>query len=318
MKVLKIIFILFLSFITNAIKAQNTQHEFGFITDNDLYASFSLDKYYTNGLEVFFNSVAKTTPASFNKRIRAIKIGQKMYNPFHYNIESVNFQDRPYAGYVYLNYSELIANTKHLISFGVEYGFTGEKTKARETQNFVHKYYGKRFSNGWDTQIQEKKAFGIKASYVRTLYAKEESKVQVTFLNNTTLHSIFSNISSGLGFKINLESENRLNSLDNSSFYQTSIQNKNQSWSKEIYIGLKSYMTYQFKDYTVTGELGNTNFLTQKEFNIKPWVWYNDIGVYWNLKKWNISYHRIFHTANLKHLNTNLIRYGSIYLTYKF
>lgn len=303
---------------TLAAKAQNTRNEFGFVTDNDLYVSFFLDKYYTNGLELFFHSAAKKPIGNFSKRIRSIRVGQKMYNPDYFDTPYVYDQDRPYAGYVYANYSESFINKKHILTIGIESGFTGKKTMAREAQEFVHQFYDMQASEGWDTQIQEKFAFGLKAAYTRNLFHQPEKSVQLAFISNATLHQILANVSSGLGLKINLDKNNALTSIDKTSFYQTAVHSPNETWTRECFLGIKSYLTYQLKDYTVTGKLANTNDFIQKDFNTKPWVWHNDIGFYWNLKHWNISYHQIIHTANVSELRTGWVRYGSIALSYKF
>lgn len=309
-------FVFFTFFFALVSNAQNSQYEVGFRTDNDLYVSTTLDKYYTNGLDIYYRSTAKKTFGSFTKRMRSATLGHKMYNPHYFNLLFVSQQDRPYAGYVYANYSESVMNAKHLLAIGLEFGFTGEKTKARETQNFVHQFYNKIESDGWDTQVKEKYAFGVSARYIRSIYENPSKNIQFSFINKAVFHQIFSNISSGLGIKFNLDKEHQLNPIHKTSFYGTSALSKNETWTKECFFGVKSYLTHQTKDYTVTGELGN-NF-TNKEFNIEPWIWHNDFGFYWNLKRWNISYHQIFHTPNLKALNTNWIRYGSIQLSYKF
>lgn len=316
MKISQKVPVLFACFFAIVCYAQSTQHEFGFRTDNDLYVSTTLDKYYTNGLDLYYRSTAKKSFGPFTKRIRSITAGHKMYNPHYFDIVYTELQDRPYAGYVYANYSESVVNKKHMISIGAEFGFTGEKTKAREAQAFVHQFYDKTDSDGWDTQIKEKFALGVSASYVGNLYYNPEKNIQLSFISNALLHQIFTNVSSGLGIKFNLDKNNPLNSIDNTSFYGTAIHTENEHWTKECFLGIKSYVTYQKEDHTVTGELGN-NF-ANKEFNIEPWVWHNDLGLYWSLKHWNISYHQIFHTANVKNLNTHWIRYGSIQLSYKF
>lgn len=316
MKVCKHVFVFIFSLTVCTSKAQNTKHEFGFRTDNDLYVSFYLDEYYTNGLDIYYRFATKNSWKNFNKKISSITIGHKMYNPQYYDIPYVSLQERPYAGYVFTNYSESFISPKHLLTLGVEFGFTGKKTKAEEAQEFVHQFYDMQASDGWDTQIQEKYAFGITASYIKNLYYKPQKKAQLSWINHATIHQIITNISSGLGLRFNLDKNNALTSIDNTSFYNTSLQTDDELWTKECFFGIKSYLTYQLKDYTVTGELNNN--VTEKEFILTPWVWHNDLGFYWNLKHWNLSYHQIFHTANIKNMSTSFVRYGSLQVSYKF
>lgn len=296
--------------------AQNkTNQEFGFVSDNDLYVSTTLDEYYTNGIELFYKKVSPTNLGLFTKKINHFRLGQKMYNPFKSDVEFVINQDRPYAGYLYARYSQQFINDKNILKIGLEAGFTGDKTKAREAQNFIHRLYTINESDGWDSQVKEKYNFGLHLDYTRSLFHKTESALQVSWLNQLNLNAIFTNISSGIALKLNTKIK-ETTSIANTSFFGTSLQTENESWVKECYWGLKSYTTYQFKDATVSGELQKNIF--QKQFHIQPWVWHNDIGYYWNLKKWNFSYHQIFHTRNTKEITKKWIRYGSIQLSYKF
>ncbi|MDO6801571.1 DUF2219 family protein [Wenyingzhuangia sp. 1_MG-2023] len=316
MKYLKFLFALFILLNTQASQAQKTNQEFGFITDNDLYVSFFLDKYYTNGLELFYQFSTPMNYGNFTKKIRTIRVGQKMYNPYSSDVEYIYNQDRPYAGYLYANYTENFINARHILSIGVETGVTGDKSLAREAQNFIHQFYKIDESNGWDTQVKQKYSFGLHASYIKNLWYKSEQKTQISWINKAVFNSIFSTISSGLGIKFNLNKNNAIAPIDNTTFYNTALQNKDENWVRECYFGIKSLIVYQLQDYTVTGELNNN--YSQKSFDILPWVWTNDFGIYWNLKQWNLSYHQIFQTSNVKNLKSNWIRYGSIEVSYKF
>lgn len=316
MKFSRFSFACFLSLYCLQLQAQKTAYEFGFISDNDLYVSFFLDKYYTNGLELFFNVASTSKLRNFPKRVRTLRAGQKMYNPYSYDVPEIYKQDRPYAGYVYASYLETFANPKQLISFGLEAGYTGANTKAREAQKFVHQFYNIQESNGWDHQVDQTIALGIKANFTQNLYYHPEKNIQLAFVNKALVHSILSNVSSGVGLKINLDAQASLSGIDKSLFYNTATHHGQERWSRECFLGIKSLATYQFKDKTVTGDL--VGDFTNPNFHLTPWVWHNDIGFYWSLKHWNISYHQIFHTANVQNLKSDWVRYGSIYLSYKF
>ena len=47
---------LLLLFIIDAAKAQNFKNEFGFKTENDAYLATLNDRYYTNGLFIYYRS----------------------------------------------------------------------------------------------------------------------------------------------------------------------------------------------------------------------------------------------------------------------
>lgn len=293
----------------------NTNESFGFINDNDLYVSFTLDEYYTNGLSLFYKRAFNTNNKYFDKKIREIKVGQNIYNPFDSDVPSLYNVDRPYAGYLYMNYTEHFIDSKNILSIGLEFGLTGKKTMAEGAQNFIHQFYDIDESEGWNHQVKEQMGMGIRIDYTRSLFYSPDKKLQISSISNATINSIFTNFYAGIAIKINNGSE-ETTPISNSSFFGTALQTEGENWIKQCYWGIKSYVTYQNKDKTVTGKLQD-NYL-QKNFNLTPWVWHNDIGYYWNLKRWNISYHQIFHTQNIKEIAKNWIRYGSIQLAYKF
>ncbi len=313
MKKINLVLVLLNSF--NLIAQSNNKRELGFTSDNDLYVSFFLDEYYTNGLELFYKEATTTKFRAFNKKIVNFTLSQKIYNPYTVDVSEVVNQDRPYAGYLYAVYSQQFINSKNILTLGIRAGLTGKKTAARELQNFIHQFYKIPQSNGWDTQVKQKTSLGVQLNYIYSLHHKPESKLQFSFTNNIIASSILSNISSGFALKCNL-SRFKTTSIANTSFFGTALQTDDESWIKESYLGIKSWGTYQINDFTVKGELYNNP--THKQFNIEPWVWFNDIGYYLNLKRWNISYHQIFHTSNTKEINKKWIRYGSIQLSYKF
>ncbi|NIJ44696.1 hypothetical protein FHR24_001135 [Wenyingzhuangia heitensis] len=316
MKLPRVLFFLTLSLHVYHLNAQIKKNkEFGFSSDNDLYVSFFLDEYYTNGLELFYKKATPTKYGHFTKKIKEIRLGQKMYNPYNSDIPNVYNQDRPYAGYVYARYSERFINDKNILTIGINTGYTGKKTGAKEAQNFIHQFYDIPESEGWKTQVKQILSIGIHLDYVYNFYYKPEKKTQISLINKTTLNSIFANFSSGLAFKFHSK-HYKHTSIANTSFFGTALQTNSENWVKECYWGVKSYVTYQAKDNTITGELWNNP--TQKEFHIEPFVWLTDIGYYWNLERWNISYHQVFHTKKTQEISSKWIRYGTINVSYKF
>lgn len=312
----KIIFLLFIgfSFIKTNSKAQ-TKQEVGIINDNDLYVSIYLDQFYTNGLELFYKKATNSNNSLFDKKIRHIALGQNIYNPQDSDIPTVFLQERPYAGYLYFNYTEHLINPNNILSLGATFGVTNNKSGAESAQNFIHYFYNLNPSEGWDTQIKEKYAVGILANYTRSLLYQESLPFSISWLNKTTLNTVISNISSGLTFRINFL-KTALNPISNTSFFGTALQTNNEKWIKESYFGFKSFATYQIKDYTLTGELEENS--SQKEFNLEPWTWQNDFGFYWSLKHANFSYHIIYKTREVREMKTKITKYGSIQFSYKF
>ncbi|WP_338140792.1 lipid A deacylase LpxR family protein [Wenyingzhuangia gilva] len=312
----KIFFLLFVSLYMCKINTHaQTKHEIGLINDNDLYVSFYLDKYYTNGLELFYKQATNTGYNFFDKKIRQFTLGQNIYNPQDSDVTKVAFQERPYAGYLYANYSEHLINSKNILSLGLTLGVTNTKSGAEWAQNFIHTFYNIDPSEGWKTQVKEKYAVGVLANYTRNILYKESLPISISWTNKAKLNTVFTNISSGIAIRFNFL-KTVLAPISNSTFFGTALQYGDEKWIKESYFGIKSFATYQIKDDTVTGELDKNP--TQKEFHLEPWTWQNDFGFYWNSKHINFSYHIIYCTRNVKEMRTKITRYGSLQFSYKF
>ncbi len=316
MKIAKLLFYTFLCLNIYTTSAQQAKkREIGFVSDNDLYVSFFLDQYYTNGLAIYYKEAFDTQFLNFSKRIQNITLGQNIYNPYRNNVPSLFYQDRPYAGYAYLNFSEQFSNTETLLTFGISLNGIGKKTGAEEAQNFIHHFYDIDPSNGWKHQVKEKYGFGIFANYTRLLPIISDDRFRIATYHKLNLNRIFSNISSGIAIKFN-RSTNKTTNLNNTTFFDTALQTQKNTWVRESYWGLKSHITYQFSDATVTGVLENNNI--GKTFGLQPMIWHNTIGYYWNLENWNFSYQYHIHTKNVQQISNKWIRYGNILVAYKF
>src|ERR1700761_2233195 len=96
-------YLLLLMLIGLSVSAQEYRNEFGFRTDNDSYLFNGSDRYYTNGLFIYFNHALKIKPdsTSLQNKILGFEIGQKIYNPQSGVIPYAFYDDRPFAGYLY-------------------------------------------------------------------------------------------------------------------------------------------------------------------------------------------------------------------------
>lgn len=314
MKTQHLSLIFFICFITyTSDLTSQTKQEMGIINDNDLYVSVYLDEFYTNGLKLYYKSISKNNNSIFPKKIKHFTLEQNIFNPQDSDVPIVFLQERPYAGFLHFNYTEHFINTKNILSLGVSVGVTNDKSGAEKAQNFIHSFYDLEPSEGWETQIIEKYAFGLSGNYIRNLIQQKD--FALSLLNTTTMNTIVSDISSGLALRLNFL-KTPLNSISNSTFWGTALQNDNEKWMKENYIGFKSSISYQIHDYTLTGDLEQNP--SNKEFTLIPWTWKNDLGIYWGLEKVNFSYHIILKTREVKEMNTKITKYGSIHFSYKF
>src|SRR5690606_3732574 len=134
--------------------------EIGFISDNDLYTSLIHDRYYTNGIELFYRYLGSSKSENIVKRITDIRAGQYMYNPQSVRAEDIDVHDRPYAGYLFaeMGVNKFYRN-EDVFKMTFQAGVLGKESQAEAFQKKLHKIVGYPTVKGWEYQI--KTAIGL-------------------------------------------------------------------------------------------------------------------------------------------------------------
>ncbi|WP_018949215.1 lipid A deacylase LpxR family protein [Thioalkalivibrio sp. ALMg11] len=135
--------------------------------ENDLFGGE--DRYYTNGLRIgwtrsegrvppWLRTVADSLPFFVSReepgRLKAaIHLGQNMYTPEDIERATPDPDDRPYAGWLYLNFSMAAEHDDRLDRLQVTLGTVGPASLADRTQREVHSWSSAPEPQGWDRQI---------------------------------------------------------------------------------------------------------------------------------------------------------------------
>src|SRR5690606_33581513 len=123
------------------------KNEFGFKTENDAYLAIKQDRYYTNGLFLFFRSALKPTAqqdtSKVVKKIWSVSAGQKMYNAQSGYVPNINYIDRPFAGYLYGSASlQWLLKNENIFKAEIQGGILGPSALGEEGQELYHKLFG--------------------------------------------------------------------------------------------------------------------------------------------------------------------------------
>lgn len=145
----------FLLLFSSIALAQTSNREIGLITDNDLYTSSKNDKYYTNGLTFYYRYLGKADTDKIVKKTNEITVGQYVYTPRFLNIEAVDINDRPFAGYLFGGFEKgfFYAN-QNVLKVGLQVGAMGPNSHAKEFQENFHKAFQYKEVYGWENQIK--------------------------------------------------------------------------------------------------------------------------------------------------------------------
>ncbi|PWS26059.1 DUF2219 domain-containing protein [Pedobacter yonginense] len=295
--------------------AQSYKNEFGFKTENDAYLATLNDRYYTNGLFIYFRRAIN--PEKFGekieKKIYEISAGQKIYTPYWGQVANKADQDRPFAGYLYAGgaYS-LFYKNESVLKLSTEIGTVGPNSLAQDAQSFLHKTVGFYTPAGWEYQIKNELALNLAANYSRLLYRTDDNIVDFSGQGYANLGTTFSGLGGSVLFRAG-----RLNQLFNSAYHNAVIGNsKTANLNKsEFFFYAKPQLNVVAYDATIQGSLFNND--SPVTFGVKPIVFEQQFGVNYSSKRFTVDFNIIFKTKEVKSV-AKAQNYGGLSLYYRF
>jgi len=306
--------LLFCGFIS-VLQAQSFKNEFGFKTENDAYLATLNDRYYTNGLFIYFRRAID--PAGFSEKIEKktfeISVGQKMYTPYWGQVAKKEDQDRPFAGYLYAcgAYSVFYKNER-VLKFGVELGTVGPNSLAQDAQKFLHQTVGFYTPAGWEYQIKNEIAANLTANYSALLLRSNDQVVDLSGQGYANLGTTFSGLGTSVLFRAG-----RLNQLFNSAYHNAVIgKSKTEALNRsEFFFYAKPQLNLVAYDATIQGSLFNND--SPVTFGVKPIVFEQQFGLNYSSRRFTADFNIIFKTKEVKSV-AKAQNYGGLSLYYRF
>lgn len=133
--------------------------------ENDLFSfpGGATDRYYTNGVRIdyFFSKEGRKFPSSLlikiseGKNVYSWGLAQYMFTPSQIDVETVQYNDRPYAGALFAIHSLNSYDDSKKIKLTSEFylGVIGPLSLAEETQIAVHRWFNYTRPEGWKNQV---------------------------------------------------------------------------------------------------------------------------------------------------------------------
>lgn len=296
--------------------AQSYQNEFGFKSDNDSYLFVGQDRYYTNGLFLYFRHAADQEKLSgkLEKVIYEFSAGQKMYNAISGYVPKLSLHDRPFAAYLYAGSSvNLLYKKESALKFGVELGTVGPDALGEEAQELLHKLVGFYELKGWEYQIKNELAINLSAQYTKLLHRSEDQKADFSLESYANVGTTFSGAGAGILFRAG-----RINQLFNSVSSNATI-GKNSKTAKlvkrELFFYAKPQINFVAYDATIQGSMFNND--SPVTFDVKPVVFAQQLGFNYSSPRFTIDYSILFKSKELKS-TAKAHQYGTISMYYRF
>ncbi|MGV3546653.1 MAG: lipid A deacylase LpxR family protein [Pedobacter sp.] len=298
--------------------AQEYKNEFGFKNDNDAYLWYGQDRYYTNGLFVYFRRAMKlpeNEAMDIEKATYEISVGQKMYNPLSGYRPDPATHDRPFAGYLYGGFKVgLFHKNESIVKIGLDIGTVGPNALGREAQDLLHSIVGFYKVQGWDYQIANDFAVNANVQYAKLLHRSNDNVLDFTLDSYANLGTTYNGAGVGVVFRAG-----DINQLFNSVHYNGSISNGSKAEKlkkREFYFYAKPQLNYVAYDATVQGSLLYDTY-SPVTFGVKPLVFSQTLGFNYSSPRFTIDYSLIFLSKEIKS-NAKAHQYGSISMYYRF
>lgn len=296
--------------------AQAYKNEFGFKSDNDSYLAQGSDRYYTNGLFIYFRHAMDQEQLNpkLEKKTYEISVGQEMYNPISGYAPDPTRQDRPFAGYLYggaaLNW---FYSNESILKVSAKLGTTGPNSLAEDGQELLHDVVGFYALDGWQYQIKNALTINFSGQYTRLLHRAENNATDFSFEGYANVGTIFNGAGAGILFRAG-----GLNQLFNSAYTNAVIGNKSKTKAlvkREVFFYAKPQLNVIAYDATIQGSMFNDN--DPITFGVKPIVFAQQLGVNYSSQRFTFDFGMIFETKEVKS-TAKAHQYGSISMFYRF
>jgi len=166
--------------------------------ENDVMAG--TDRHYTHGTKISYSYPIESDLFMDKDIARTWSVGQYMYTPSDISIETMQYGDRPYAGWLYGSTSISVCDDNDLDLVEVSLEVTGDWSGAGGTQKQIHKWIDSREPMGWDTQLDS--TIGMNFTIIEKHKWKLEDYGDIMVKGNVTAGNIY--VNAGLGASLRL------------------------------------------------------------------------------------------------------------------
>ena len=175
----KLLCLLIISFAIQRAAAQSHSTEIGIETDNDSYLLQGSDRYYTDGIFIYYRHALKAMDGDSTKlrnKVLGFETGQKIFNPQSGSIANFNgadqpgLIDRPFAAYLYIGATlNFLYKNESNLKLSAQIGVVGPDAFGKQVQDFVHDNFGFYHPSGWEYQINNNFEINLSAEYNKLL-----------------------------------------------------------------------------------------------------------------------------------------------------
>lgn len=294
--------------------------EINIITENDNYNFALYDRYYTNGLFIRYNWLAKKeTNKNVLKTINRTEAGQMIFNSY-YNRRSVErvleTMDRPFASWLYASYGQTkIFRNRDVLKYEGVIGIVGPTALGKQIQTGYHRLFMLYNIYGWEYQVKNEIGLNGSVQYYRSLIkSKRGQPLAIHAVGKAMLGNTFTNASAGLLVKFGHTEQE-----ENNSYWSGRLgQPQKKSIHKlEAFLFLEPTLMVQAYNATVQGGLlRSEKGLYVSELN--PFIYIIKGGAVISVKQIGLSITYTLKQKEAKSMIDKMEVYGAFGVYYRF
>jgi len=302
---------------------------FNFTMEND--ADFETDYSYTEGSRISLLFARENiqnnsfhipfTEVKNKEHFISFAYANQMYTPQDVDKVELIKDDRPYAGWSYIEVGLHQSSFNELDSLTTQFGIIGPAAKMQELQDAFHDWIDVRHAKGWDNQLQNE--ISLQLNYMHKWRHKYKKVLGLDhdlipysgiYLGNVSIKA-----STGALYRIgfNIPDDFGINSMNEGSFPSVSVYNTpafTNSWS--LYFNFIAGANLIVKDIFTDGNTFRDSHSVQRDF----YTAYFGAGLSMRYANFTLNYMHQYYTKDYK-LRGNYekyLGYGLLLLEYKF
>ena len=296
--------------------------------ENDLV--FNSDSQYTSGIKLENIYSIKNISSSWlkipfyydekNYHFTSIRISQQIFTPKDTTSKQVVLNDRPYAGWLYMDFGLHESTGDELYSLNLQLGVVGSGSLAEQSQKEIHRIRHLYIPQGWDNQLKDELGINLIAQHKWLLKTDTMSGMDSNFIPfvEASLGNVKTYARAGalMRFGLNPGRDFGSSSIDvggeNGIPTSTgSLLTDGKKWSFSLNLALA--VTAVAHDIFLDGNTFESSHSVEKE----PFVGYASYGFSARYKHIAMEYILTDTTKEFK-LQTENHKYGSILISYIF
>jgi hypothetical protein len=278
-----------------------------FIIEND--ADLRTDRDYTHG-----SSIGMLYERKKNELL-SFHYAQQMYTPKSFKEEDLQVNERPYAGYMYIDTSFLKIKNNTLDSYTFSIGLVGPSTCMENIQKLIHETIGANEPLGWQYQIKDELIlqFNYEKRWFFDLKDIHFLKNNTVFYSGVNLGNVSTKVNSGVFYKIGEKIDKNFapRRIDFRGYNNIPLEKYKSLYALSFNFWLEANVVLRdiFLD-------GNT-FKDSHNVDKYPFVLKGGYGISFRYKNFEIDYLRTHSTKEFK-TQTYYHHYGSLIFSYNF